>query len=352
MRVTESRSRCHLIIIKSTIITVTTSSRRSHRDNKQPLITPAAATESHTLKRATDQLPAVAVPQVTPSSSHIIHAVRLSVASPDPISSIPLVTGCVYMGRRYAHAEEVITSQACLNCTCQHGFVSCFRRVCPVLDPPENDDTCYLLKEPGTCCAVLKCSGLASSPPPKTSSSSTMVTTSRPQSSTSAYHFNPGKNSFFGGNSIERKAVDTFRRQTSRPPYKDYWTSSRPTSRQQPQSRPFLRATSRPVSYASVARITTTLRPLNRHGFPSAPTFAQRRPNYPLSVNSKPTMRRTMYKTTTGRTTTASSRKNPSTMTSSSPSHQANPGLQSPLLDEDASSEESSNFFRMSSILV
>lgn len=254
------------------------------------------------------------------------------------------------MGRRYAHTEEVITSQPCLNCTCQHGFVSCFRRVCPVLDPPENDDTCYLLKEPGTCCAVLKCSGLVASSSSRPPSTSTMVTTVRPHTSTSAYHFNPGKNSYFqGGNSVERKAVDGFRRQTSRPPYKDYWTSARPTLRQQPPSRPFLRATSRPASYASASsRITTTLRPMNRHGFPSAPTFAQRRPNYPLAVNSKPTVRRTVYKTTT----TVSSRKTPATLASSASSHQLNPPLQSPLLTDDGSSDDASNFFRMSSILV
>lgn len=251
------------------------------------------------------------------------------------------------MGRRYAHAEEVITSQACLNCTCQHGFVSCFRRVCPVLDPPENDDTCYLLKEPGTCCSVLKCSGLLASPSSRPSSTPTIVTTVRPPSSTSAYHFNPGKNSYFGGNSVERKAVDGFRRQTSRPPYKDYWTSARPTSRQQPQTRPFLRATSRPASYASGSRLSTTLKPLNRHGFPSAPTFAQRRPNYPLAVNSKPTMRRTVYKSTT-----ATVRKTPATLASSASSHQLNPPLQSPLLADDGASDDASNFFRMSSILV
>lgn len=256
------------------------------------------------------------------------------------------MAGCVYKGRKYTHNEEVVTTQACLNCTCQRGFVSCFLKVCPVLEPPDNDDTCYLLKEPGTCCAELKCSGLTAS---STTTTTTSTTTKAP--STSAYHFNPIKssNGFFIGNSLERKAPEGFRRATPRPPYKDYWTSSRPTSRQQPQDRPFLRGTSRPSSYASITRVTTTLRPLNRNGFPASPTFSQRRPNYPVSVTAKPTMRRTIYTTTA-----SSSRKTPATLASSASSHQLGPTLHSPLLKDDVvgDGDDSDSFFRMSSILV
>lgn len=257
----------------------------------------------------------------------------------------------MYKGRKYAHSEEVVTSQACLNCTCQRGFVSCFLRVCPVLDPPENDDTCYLLKEPGTCCAVLKCSGLISSSSPSLLSTSRTTTTTTKAPSTSAYHFNPIKNSnLFNGNSLERKAPESFRRATARPPYKEYWTSIRPTSRQQPQSRPLLsRATSRPTSYASITRVTTTQRPVNRNGHPAAPTFSQRRPNYPVFATSKPTLKRTLY------TTTTTSRKPLVTQASSASTHQLLTPLQSPLHNKDneeITDAESGNFFRMSSILV
>lgn len=242
----------------------------------------------------------------------------------------------------------MVTTQACLNCTCQRGFVSCFLRVCPVLDPPEHDDTCYLLKEPGTCCAVLKCSGLV--PASSTTTSTTSTTTRAP--STFAYHFNPVKtsSSFFNGNSLERKAPESFRRATSRPPYKEYWTSIRPTTRQQPQSRPFLRGTSRPSAYASITRVTTTPWPVNRNGFPASPTFSQRRPNYPVSVTSKPTLRRTLYTTTT----TSSPRKTPTvTPASGAAPHLLGPPLQSPLLkDNDEDGGEAGSFFRMSSILV
>ena len=232
----------------------------------------------------------------------------------------------MYKGRKYSHGEEVATSQVCLNCTCQHGFVSCFLRVCPVLRPPDNDDTCYLLKEPATCCAVLKCSGSATSRPP------------------SAYHFNPGKPQLL--NSLERKAPEVYRRPTARPPYKDYWTSVRPTSRQQQpgtSSRPLMRATPRPSFLSRGGSSTSTRRPANRPpGFPASPTFSQRRPNYPLSVPSKPTPRRSLY------TSTSTTRRPTVTHASA----HVNPLLQSPPLKEEDGVKESGSFFRMSSILV
>jgi hypothetical protein len=92
---------------------------------------------------------------------------------------------------------------------------------------------------------------------------------------------------------------------------------------------------------------------VDRNGFPASPTFSQRRPNYPVSVTSKPTLRRTVYTTTTT-PTTFSPRKTPTvTPASGSSPHQLGPPLQSPLLkDSDEDGSDGSSFFRMSSILV
>ncbi|KAI1289708.1 hypothetical protein HDE_09049 [Halotydeus destructor] len=69
--------------------------------------------------------------------------------------------GCTYKDRKYGNGDEVATSQACLSCSCRLGFVSCYRRVCPTLTAPYNDASCYLAKEAGSCCSVLKCKGVS-----------------------------------------------------------------------------------------------------------------------------------------------------------------------------------------------
>ena len=267
-------------------------------------------------------------------------------------------SGCSYKGRRYAHAEEVTTSQPCLNCTCQRGFVSCFLRVCPTLTAPYNDDTCYLLKEPGSCCSALKCMGLASDGVTQPSSP-------------------PHKNKHHQGslpsiNSIERRAETDRHRgrpqgstlvrdhhsgqsSTSRP---SYWsqsparhpssassTSSRPHSsssstvlvtsspsrNRQSTSRPIIRSTSRPQSITNI------------HRAPPVTTSSAHRPTtiYNRLSTARPfTTNANRYPTPT----VAHRPHYPSGSSSSSSNHRV-PSRQQPRPSED-------EFFRMSAIMV
>lgn len=259
--------------------------------------------------------------------------------------------GCSYKGRKYSHTEEVYTSQPCLNCTCQRGFVSCFLRVCPVLDPPENDDTCYLLKEPGNCCSTLKCSGLHDPSSPEQPEAASLE--SHSTTSTSPGYKNFGWN---GGNGIERKAETVYRRTTSvRPPYNDYWGASRRiSSTKAPQtSKPYARATSRPT-----LRSPATAKPLSHNrNFPLKPTFPPRRPMYPPAPSSNgPTNNYNRRPSTTGSTSTrkpsttlSTNRRTPvSSITSSLNAHKDTPVREDPAINEN----DSDNFFRMSHLLV
>lgn len=263
------------------------------------------------------------------------------------------LSGCSYKGRKYAHAEEVFTSQPCLNCSCQKGFVSCFRHVCPVLEPPENDDTCYLLKEPGNCCSTLKCSGLHD-PVHEQSSQSLPVASALHSRTTTPSYKNLGWN---GGNGIERKAETVYRKPTSvRPPYNDHWpTSRRISSTRSPSAGiPYPRASSKPT-----VRIPSTVKPLNhnRNFLPIKPTFPPRRPLYPpvsSSSNHGPTnnynlrKNQTLTSTSTRRpsSTTILHRKTP--MTTSLTVHKDTPVREDAAMNE----HDSNNFFRMSHLLV
>ena len=273
--------------------------------------------------------------------------------------------GCSYKGRKYSHSEEVLTSQPCLNCTCQRGFVSCFLRVCPQLEPPEHDDTCYLLKEPGSCCQTLKCSGFNEAESPS-SSSHTYSTSTQPSLGTSSKSF--GWN---GGNGLERKTEAVYRRPTSvRPPYNDYWSSSRKVSTTKTPStiRPYLRATSKPTPRTAVPSKPVT----NNRNFPLKPTFPPRKPMYPssgLSGGSGPTnnynqRRQTTTSTTTKRpgSVTTVSRRNPipsihaSIASSMTSHHHHSSNKDTPVREDPAmnvmNEHDSDNFFRMSHLLV
>lgn len=284
-------------------------------------------------------------------------------------------SGCSYKGRKYSHSEEVLTSQPCLNCTCQRGFVSCFLRVCPQLEPPENDDSCYLLKEPGSCCQTLKCSGFNEAEVKPASSSSSSPSSLSHTYSTSTQTSVGNSNKSFGwngGNGLERKAETVYRRPTSiRPPYNDYWSSSRKASTTKSPStiRPYLRATSRPTPRTAVSSKPVT----NNRNFPLKPTFPPRRPMYPSSsssgIGSGPTNNYNQRRQTTASTTTKRpvilttiSRRNPipsihSSITSSLTSHHHHSSNKDTPVREDPAmnvmnEHDSDNFFRMSHLLV
>lgn len=273
--------------------------------------------------------------------------------------------GCSYKGRKYYDLDEVVTSQPCLNCTCQRGFVSCFLKVCPVLNPPE-DDSCYFLKDPATCCATLKCppntlDSLPSSDHHQKMNQSSIHNTkfssfnSNTRHSFHGYGYDTSLSGHYSGtNGIERKAESgvgmNSRWPTSRPPYKDFWpspssstsnhspstttsklpistsSSSSPStisssSSYNPSTLPITSST-RPAEPSTRPPITTrssTYRPtisaprstvkptVAMRQYPPSPTFSQRKPQYPFSVG---------YRNPSSTTTTS---KKPSSTTSSWP---------------------------------
>lgn len=94
---------------------------------------------------------------------------------------IPWNTGCVYQGTKYSHADQVITSEPCLNCTCKRGVLLCFLKVCPTLmhhhlTTSSPDDVCTTIREVGQCCPVVKCESQSSFN--ATPSTTTLYTTS------------------------------------------------------------------------------------------------------------------------------------------------------------------------------
>lgn len=65
--------------------------------------------------------------------------------------------GCSYQGTKYNHADQVITPEPCLNCTCKRGVLLCFLKVCPALLHHSSGHGCQTVREAGQCCPVLKC---------------------------------------------------------------------------------------------------------------------------------------------------------------------------------------------------
>ena len=73
---------------------------------------------------------------------------------------MPGSTGCSYQGTKYNHADQVITPEPCLNCTCKRGVLLCFLKVCPALLHHSGGHSCHTVREAGQCCPVMKCDSL------------------------------------------------------------------------------------------------------------------------------------------------------------------------------------------------
>lgn len=72
-------------------------------------------------------------------------------------TSSSALAGCTYEGLVYIEGQEVLVpEEPCLNCTCHHGSLVCYLRVCPQLpDPPPPH--CVLVHRNQQCCAELVC---------------------------------------------------------------------------------------------------------------------------------------------------------------------------------------------------
>lgn len=69
-----------------------------------------------------------------------------------------LPPGCLYEGRWFSAGASVPTGEACLQCACAGGALSCRRRACAALpDPPPH--RCHVLHRRGSCCPELHCPG-------------------------------------------------------------------------------------------------------------------------------------------------------------------------------------------------
>ncbi|KAF8785226.1 hypothetical protein HNY73_010798 [Argiope bruennichi] len=88
--------------------------------------------------------------------------------------------GCAYKGERYAHGEQVATTEPCLNCTCIRAVVVCYLRVCPSASAPPPG--CFLAREPGQCCPTLVCGGDEKPKPNEGSSAPDLRPTFQPES--------------------------------------------------------------------------------------------------------------------------------------------------------------------------
>ncbi|CAL1281648.1 unnamed protein product [Larinioides sclopetarius] len=88
--------------------------------------------------------------------------------------------GCAYKGERYAHGEQVATTEPCLNCTCIRAVVVCYLRVCPSASAPPPG--CFLAREPGQCCPSLVCGGDEKPKPNEGSSAPDLRPTFQPES--------------------------------------------------------------------------------------------------------------------------------------------------------------------------
>lgn len=301
-------------------------------------------------------------------------------------------SGCTYKGRKYSHLEEVTTMQPCLNCTCMRGFVSCYRRVCPLLDPPESDDTCYLLKEVGTCCPQLKCGSddhnlttsasslltntIIESPAPAASSlTSSVVSHQQPDSISRPSFLSAGgsaANSIDGGSTGRKEESSLFNYirgripsihptggTSIRPPY-NYWSrkSTSSTTTMRPQYHP-ARGTAKPPTLHHSSSLPTSKPSSNRHfptKTPSTTPYSARRPQYPTNNYSK----RKYGSSTTLSTTTSTTFRPRSFPTSSSSSsgkvsHHHSPFMTShrpPIHDDGNKKDKDKDYFRLSAILV
>ncbi|XP_012552864.1 uncharacterized protein LOC101735404 isoform X1 [Bombyx mori] len=69
-------------------------------------------------------------------------------------SSLP--ADCLYGGRWFSDGGEVDTREACLQCICSSGALTCRRRACaPLPDPPPRK--CHAVYRKGSCCPELQC---------------------------------------------------------------------------------------------------------------------------------------------------------------------------------------------------
>jgi hypothetical protein len=61
----------------------------------------------------------------------------------------------MYMMTHYQDGERIMTSEPCLNCTCQGGMLMCFLKVCPFAKPVGKN--CIVEKDPNECCPRIIC---------------------------------------------------------------------------------------------------------------------------------------------------------------------------------------------------